>query len=183
MEGIEEVPTLKSQQEGADGRPLLHAPHAVNEGFNSVLICSEDTDVFIISLAFSNEIGASLFIKCETRMGIKFVHITNVAASLGPEVCKGVFGMHAFTGCDTVSAFAGKGKAQALKILKKNKKGQEALTELEKDWDLPPELTDKLEELTCLLYSNNTATTKDNELRYQLFCSRRGEIENHQLPP
>ena len=56
-------------------------------------------------------------------------------------------GCTAFTECDTVSAFAGKGKAQELKILKKNKKGQEALTELEKDWDLRPELADKLEEL------------------------------------
>ena len=112
--------------------------------------------------------------KSETRKRTKVVDITKVAASLGPEVCKGVLGMHAFTGCnDTVSAFAGKGKAQALKILKKNKKGQEALTDLGKDWDLPPELTDKLEELTCLLYSNNTITTKVNELRYQLFCSRR----------
>ena len=91
--------------------------------------------------------------------------------------------MHAFTGCDTVRAFAGKGKAQTLKILKKNKRGREALTELGKDWDLTPELTDKLEELTCLLYSNKTVTTKVNELRYQLFCSRRGEIESHQLPP
>ena len=116
-------------------------------------------------------------------MGIKVVHITNVAASLGPEVCKGVLGMHALTEGDTVSAFAGKGKAQELKILKKNKKGQEALTELEKDWDLPPELTDKLEELTCLLYCNNTVIMKDNELRYQLFCSRRGEIKKHQLSP
>ena len=40
------------------------------------------------------------------------------------------------------------------------------------------ELTDKLEELTCLLYCNSTVITKDNELRYQLFCSRRGEIKN-----
>ena len=54
MEGSEEVPTLKSQQEGAGGRLLLHAFHAVNEGFNSVLICSEDTNIFIMSLAFSN---------------------------------------------------------------------------------------------------------------------------------
>ena len=91
--------------------------------------------------------------------------------------------MHAFNGCDTESAFAGKGKAQALKILKKNTRSREALTELGKEWDLPPELTEKLEELTCLLYSSNTVTTKVNELRYQLFCSRRGEIESHQLPP
>ena len=183
MEGSEEVPTLKSQQEEADGRLLLHASHAANEGFNSVLICSEDTDVFIMSLAFSNEIGAFLLMKSGTRMRTKVVVITKVAASLGLELCKGVLGMHAFTGCHTVSAFAGKGKAQALKILKKNKKGRDALTELGKDWDLPPELTDKIEELTCLLYSNNTVTTKVNELRYQLFCSRRGEIESHQLPP
>ena len=29
----------------------------------TLFVCSEDTDVFIMSLAFSNEIGASLFIK------------------------------------------------------------------------------------------------------------------------
>ena len=91
--------------------------------------------------------------------------------------------MHAFTGCDTVSAFAGRGKAQALKLLKKNTRSQEALTELGQEWDLPPELMDKLEEFTCLLYSTNTVITKVNDLRYQLFCSRRGEIESHQLPP
>ena len=91
--------------------------------------------------------------------------------------------MHAFTWCDTVSVFAGKGKAQALKILKKNTRSREALIELGKEWDLPPKLTEKLEELTCLLYFSNTVTTKVNELRYQLFCSRRGEIESHQLPP
>jgi len=68
--------------------------------------------------------------------------------------------MHAFTGCDTVSAFAGKGKAQTLKLLKKNTRSREALTELGKEWGLSPELTDKLEELTCRLYSSNTVTTK-----------------------
>jgi len=68
MEGSEEVPTLKSQQEEGDGRLLLHASHAANEGFDSVLICSEDTDVFIMSLAFSNEIGACLFMKSGQRL-------------------------------------------------------------------------------------------------------------------
>ena len=67
----------------------------------------------------------------------KVVDIIKFAASRGPEVCKGVPGMHAFTGCDTVSAFARKGKAQAFKILKKKKKARETLTELGKAWDLP----------------------------------------------
>lgn len=124
-ESGEEVPTLKSQQQEADGHLLLHASHAANEAFNCVLVCSEDTDVFIMSLVFSNEIGDSLFMKSETRTRTKVMDITKVAASLGPEVCRSDLSMHAFTGCDTLSAFAGKGKAQALKILKKNTTSRE----------------------------------------------------------
>ena len=145
-ESGEEVPTLKSQQEEADGHLLLHSSHAANEAFNCVLVCLEDTDIFIMPLVFSNEIGASLFMKSGTRTRIKVIDITKVAASLGPEVCRGDLGMHAFTGCDTLSAFAGNGKAQALKILKKNTTSREALTELGREWDLPPKLTQKFEE-------------------------------------
>ena len=49
----------------------------------------------------------------------------------------------------TLSAFEGRVKAQALQLLKKNKRSQEPLTELGQEWDLPPELMDKLEEFTC----------------------------------
>ena len=94
-EGSEEVQALQCQQEEADGRLLLYATHAANEGYNSVLVCSEDTDVFILSLAFSDEIGASLFLKCGSRTRTKVVDITKVAASLASKVCKGVLGMHA----------------------------------------------------------------------------------------
>ena len=72
-ESGEEVPTQKSQQEEADGHLLLHASHAAHEAFNSVLVCSEDTDVFITSLVFSNEIGASLFTKSGTRTRTKVI--------------------------------------------------------------------------------------------------------------
>lgn len=130
------------QQEEADGYLLLHASHAANEAFNSVLVCSEDTDVFIMSLVFSHEIGPSLFMKSGTRTRTKVIDITKVAASLGPEVCRADLGMHAITGYDNLSAFAGKGKAQALK----NTRSREALTELGKEWDLPPKLTQKFEE-------------------------------------
>ena len=47
--------------------------------------------------------------------------IKKVTATLGTDVCKALIGMHAYTGCDTVSAFAGKGKAKALKLLTKSK--------------------------------------------------------------
>ena len=71
--------------------------------------------------------------KSGTRTLTKVINLTKVAASLGPKVCKGILGMHVFTWCDAASAFAGKGKAQALKILKKKTRSREALTELGKE--------------------------------------------------
>ena len=44
-------------QEEADGHPLLYAAHAAREGCEAVVICSE---VFIMTLAFHNEIAAQL---------------------------------------------------------------------------------------------------------------------------
>lgn len=70
-----------------------------------------------LSLALSNKIGACMFIKSGTCTQTKVIDITKVAAILGSEECKGVLGMHTFTGCDTVSAFPRRRKDQALKLL------------------------------------------------------------------
>ena len=62
-----QVPALQCHQEEADGRLLLHAAHAANEGYQAV-VCSEDTDVFIMLLAFHDKIGVPLFQKCGTKI-------------------------------------------------------------------------------------------------------------------
>lgn len=91
--------------------------------------------------------------------------------------------MHAFTGCDSVNAFARKGKLAGLKMLKANKDVQQAFNDLGKDWELSHELFEKLEQLTCQLYAPKQSTSGVNELRYQLYCANNGDIESHQLPP
>jgi hypothetical protein len=48
--------------------------------------------------------------------------------------------MHAFTGCDTVSALAGHGKMGVLKMLKGNKADQDLFQALGSEWELTPEL-------------------------------------------
>ena len=178
-----EVPVLQCKQEEADGRLLLHAAHAARQGYCSVVICSEDTDVFIMCSSFCDQIEAPLFQKCGTRMRTRLVDIKKVAASVGMEVCRALIGLHAYTGCDTVSAFAGKGKTNALRLLISNKNTQDMFLELGQEWDLSQELMNKLQAFTCLLYALKVFTTKVNELRYQLFCAKKGEIESHQLPP
>lgn len=118
-DGSNEVQALQCQQEEADGRLLLHAAHAAEEGYEGVILCSEDTDVFIMALAFHDKMGASLCQKCGTRTTTRIADVRKVAATHGIDVCRALIGMHsyAFTGCDTVSAFAGKGKTNVLKLL------------------------------------------------------------------
>ena len=43
-------------------------------------------------------------------------------------------------------------------------------------------LFEKLEEFTCTLYGSKSLKIF-NELRYALFCAKRGKIESHQMPP
>ncbi len=181
-QGSEEVSALHCHQEEADGRLLFHAAHAAREGYKAVVICSDDTDVFIMCVAFHDKIGVPLFMKCGTRARTRVVDIGKVAFTVGTDVCRALVGMHAYTGCDTTSAFAGKGKASALKFLTSNCI-KNTFLELGQEWDLSPELMDKLEAFTCLLYAPKMSSTSVNDLRYHLFCAKNGEIESHQLPP
>lgn len=180
-QGSAEVPALQCHQEKADGRLLQHAVHATRE-CEAVVICLEDTDVFIMCLAFHDKIGAPLFNRCGTKTRRRMVDIRKVAAAVGTDVCKALIGMHTYTGCDTVSAFEGKGKVRALKLLTCNKEHQNTFLQLGQEWDLSADLIDKLEAFTCLLYAPKASATKVNNLRYHLFCVKKGEIENRQLP-
>ncbi|KAK3741562.1 hypothetical protein QZH41_002944 [Actinostola sp. cb2023] len=180
-ENVEEVPELFSSQEEADTRLLLHAVHAAQAGYETVIVNSEDTDVFILLLAFSSSINSHLLQKCCSNTRIRLVDIKKVARAIGDSTCKALIGLHAFTGCDSVSAFAGKGKAKALKILRGDMNTKETFDQLGETWNLSSDLFAKLEKFTCELYSSRTTQVKD--ARYNLFCSKNGEIESFQLPP
>ena len=78
--------------------------------------------------------------------------------------------MHAYTGCDTVSAFAGRGKIGALRIVKEQRSFQEMFDLLGVEWELSDDLFQMLQNFTCRMYSSRPGTNSINELRYRLFC-------------
>ncbi|KAG0697409.1 hypothetical protein GWK47_003028 [Chionoecetes opilio] len=135
----EEAPELKSSQEEADTRLLLHALHAAESGYKSVIITAEDTDVMVLCLGMCHKIPSHLFQKCGTKNRTRFLDITTLSRTLGGSVCDSLIGMHAFTGCDTVSAFAGRGKMTTLKQVKMDKTYQDAFHELGRSWEVSPE--------------------------------------------
>ena len=53
---VTSVPELRSSQEEADTRLLLHAYHALRSGFCNVIIQSDDTDVAVIILSTFSEL-------------------------------------------------------------------------------------------------------------------------------
>jgi hypothetical protein len=178
----QEILDLSSTHEEADGRLLLHANHAAKEGCKAILISSGDTDVLILCLAFQDFIKAPLFQKSSNTSRTKILDIRKIAHNVGNDVCKALIGFHAFTGCDVVSSFAGKGKIGALKLLNTNN-SHDIFTNLGSEWAVSEEMMQKLEQFTCSMYSTNSHITMINELRYHLFCAKNGEIESHQLPP
>ena len=115
------VEELNSTREEADTRLILHAAHAARSGHKAVVVASEDTDIFLLCLAFKCFILASMHVKCGAQTRTRYVSISSVVGAVGGELCKCLIGMHAFTGCDTVSAFTGRGKITALRLDKQQK--------------------------------------------------------------
>lgn len=71
-----------SQHEEADGRLLIHAAHAAESGYSAVVICSEDTDVFVMCLAFHKEISVRLYQKCGIKTRTHLIDIGKICSGL-----------------------------------------------------------------------------------------------------
>ena len=101
---------LTCDHEEADTRLLLHAKHASLESDTPILIRSPDTDVLVLSVFLCSKEQLPLLFRAQKNKAWSYINVTNIAENLGPDVCAGLPGMHAFSGCDSTSRFAGHGK-------------------------------------------------------------------------
>ena len=137
---------LQSTQEEPDIRLLLHALHCARTGSNAVVVTSEDPDVMLLCLAFQKDIPCPIYQKCGTQNSTRFVEISKLAWSLGDNVCDSLIWLHAFTGCDTVSAFA---RQSALKPMKSDITYLGTFIQVGQSWDVQPQLSEKVQQFTC----------------------------------
>ena len=179
-----ECEELICSHEEADTRLLLHAKHASDNGHQVVVVKSQDTDVAVLAFHFSHEITARLYLLTGRGSSLRMCDATATGAKLGADVCNALLGMHAFTGCDSTSAFSGKGKKLAFDLISHGgAKGQEArraMIEIGKSFQLSEEALQLMEQFTCALYGRPQAGSI-NTVRYELFC--RGKSSSSQLPP
>ena len=102
----------------------------------------------------------------------RYISISNVSAALGHDVCASLLGLHSFTGCDTVSAFSGRGKLAALKLVMTNDHFRDAFIKLGAEWQLTEEI------LKVRLYVIHSEICDVNEMRYELFRVKDGNVES-----
>ena len=127
----------------------------------------------------AKEISASLYILSGTKSGTRYIGMSQIVENLGDNICNALIGLHAFTGCESVSTFVGGGKNAAFSLLKK----QDHLCETMKNLGDSPEVSDDLfkgcEKFVCALYGRKGFDV--NKLHHSKFCGT--NAQSNRLPP
>ena len=120
METItDELEELKSTQEEADTRIVLHCLHSAEESrANDIIIRSPDTDVFVLVLHFTQNIEQRVLFYTGVGNRRRLIDIHLVINETGEDLCSALPALHAFRGCDSTSAFVRKGKKTVLKAIR-----------------------------------------------------------------
>ncbi len=101
---------------------MLHASDAAKGGIETIVIQSQTTDVAVLGISHcgTNAIEARMLFLTGTQHRRRYADLSSISQKLGQDASNGLIGAHAFTGCDTVSAFTGHGKATTMKLLTNN---------------------------------------------------------------
>ena len=112
----------------------------------------------------------------------RYYPIHEIARSLGPQKSLALPVFHAFTGCDTVSFFAGKSKKSAWDTWNVFPEVTSAFLEIT---NAPSELSEEckrnIEMFVVLLYDRGSQLKSVDEARKQLFCTRSRSLGR--IPP
>ena len=140
---------------------------------------SLDTDVVVLAVASAQWLDLDeLWIAFGVGKNFRFFAAHEIAKTLGLDQL-----FHAFTGCDTVSFFGGKGKKTAWNTWKAYKEVTPAFCALaaKPSPQTIQEWLGLLERFVILLYDRSSSQECVNQARKQLFTQKGRAIEN--LPP
>ena len=113
---------------------------------------------------------------------MKWIPIHELLNAIGPARASGIMYFHAFTGCDVVSAFRGKGNKSAFQTWDVFDEVTETFSKLS---HFPTEVTDTdlktLERFFVLMYDRSSAATGVDEARLHMFARKQRPYDS--IPP
>ena len=149
-------------------RMFVHALHA-SQTCNHVIIKSPDTDVAILGVCLSEHFTVNLYFLTGVGNKTMILDLKKVASHLGQSICSSLIGVHIFTGCDSTSAFYGKGKKKHFDLACKHEAFLSAFKDLGTSLDLRESTMKALEKFVCHMYGQHKANDV-NDARYKVFC-------------
>ena len=100
-----------SDHEEADTRTLLHAAHMKSQGFESIVLRANDTDVLVLAIFAQAHLAFEEFwLSFGVGRNHKFIPVHEVVCQIGHSRALALPGFHAFTGSDVTSSINMKGK-------------------------------------------------------------------------
>ena len=163
---VEVVEDVYSNHEEADTRLILHIQCSIERsGTRRAIVWSPDTDVMILGVYFSHELGIDILFRTGTKEKVRCIPLHEISANLGQELTATLLAFHAITGCDSTSCFKGRGKKRLLLVLKSSTEESQSLSNLGDQFPLTAELIDTCERFTCRLYQPNSEINDINMLR------------------
>ena len=168
---------LKSDQEEADTKIVLHALDAIQPGgATEIRIHSPDTDVFILCLRrFPDLCQNTVFV---TGKGQKYreINLQPIIRAFGPLKTAALPAFHALTGADNTGSFSNKGKSTCCNVF--NEASEDAISALSQlgTSDFPSSESQKaVEKLVCQFFVPKTNISTVKALRWWLFTKKQGK--------
>ena len=141
------------------------------------MLSTVDSDVLV--LAVSSVVlleNTELWVAFGTGKHLRYIPAHDIATILGGEKAHALPMFHPFTGCNTVSSFAGRGKKTAFDIWKSINEVTAVLSTLSTNpWSFNDDFMCILETYVVFLYNRTcTETTADSGRKY-ILCSKAGQ--------
>ena len=137
----------------------------------------------------AEQIRGRLFIRTGTQNKACIILIGTVKESLAmrfdvediEQACLALLGLHAFTGCDTVSAFSGKGKAKPVKLMLKENSYINLFNSFGNELSLSEAQHCGLQQFVCGMHGHKEGS--NDVVLHKLCSTRQGRLEVKCLPP
>ena len=132
---------IKSTQEETDTRVTMYCLYAQDQDYKIVQVRTPDSDIFFILLHYIDRL-AGMTVLFDTGSGKhrKLINMTEMGEAYIPEHHAALLALHVFCGCDTTSAFKGRGRVLPIKTLEKLPKFARPLVRLGEVWEVGEDL-------------------------------------------
>ena len=148
-----DVTHVKSSQEEANTKIILHAVDAASRGATEITIHSPDTDVFVLSLRRYPQLCTDVRFVTRTSQRHRVINLKHVVQVLGSTKVAALPDLHTLSGAEITGSFAGKGKATWWKIFKKaDEEKISALANLGTRGQPTADTLTGIEKLVCQVY-------------------------------